>query len=793
MKFNFKKIASVLAATIMLGSTVSFAAAAWPAPFVANGSSASAIVYGATAPVTGGDKVAAINLGAELDKGITATISSGSSGSTGDIATIEKTNDKFNLGDNMTMFNSNLDSEDLANVLANGVFTNDNRDEFKYEQTIDLGALKLTHFADSKFNSEKPVIGFDLANGDHILNYTLEFTDPAENTNVFGSASGDDLETTDLTMLGMSYYVQKVENTTNGVKMTLLDSANDASISEGDTKTVAVGSISYEVSIGTLSGNADAPKVKLVINGVQTNALAAGEVEKVATDTYVSVKDISMRDVAGTTATVDFSIGSGKIVLENKQEVQINGEAVSDIEKFKQSKLISYIVSSTSTTIDSITLKWDMKKDAWLAPGTDLVLPGFETIKFAMSGFTSPKAEKTTLVNDGDTVFTVSTELTDGKIILPILYTDDDQKKFIGLGEKADSRLITSSDNTGNVDITLDLDTNDYFVMSWVNGDNYESSAFVIDSISNGTDGKVAVGLKNLADGKDLSFTKVTDSEDMGSITLTLSAADEETTNSATLTLSSSGTIYTNKLVTKEGLALRLPVSSVNASDGNINLTDLTIAANSNTWAMNFTEENADNGNILGGLSGQVIIGIDSDGPEAQTLSIGDGLETEDGSRIYENYAVSDLATKTVFDKPSTGTNTLDIFYAGSESTASVYIAEASATVGAVKDSVKVVTDAEVDSVKSKNLIVIGGSCINTVAASMLGSTTPLCGDSWASKTGAGPGKYLIQVAASPVNAEKIAMLIAGYDSVQTTDAVAKVIEGGISTEVGKIIGPTIA
>src|SRR3989344_6614620 len=49
MKFNFRKIASALASTAMLGSTVAVAAAAnFPAPFVANGAADVAIVYGNT-------------------------------------------------------------------------------------------------------------------------------------------------------------------------------------------------------------------------------------------------------------------------------------------------------------------------------------------------------------------------------------------------------------------------------------------------------------------------------------------------------------------------------------------------------------------------------------------------------------------------------------------------------------------------------------------------------------------------------------------------------------------------
>src|SRR3989344_4773045 len=47
MKFNFRKIASTIASTAMLGSTVALAAAAnFPAPFVSNGVADVAIVYG---------------------------------------------------------------------------------------------------------------------------------------------------------------------------------------------------------------------------------------------------------------------------------------------------------------------------------------------------------------------------------------------------------------------------------------------------------------------------------------------------------------------------------------------------------------------------------------------------------------------------------------------------------------------------------------------------------------------------------------------------------------------------
>ncbi len=82
------------------------------------------------------------------------------------------------------------------------------------------------------------------------------------------------------------------------------------------------------------------------------------------------------------------------------------------------------------------------------------------------------------------------------------------------------------------------------------------------------------------------------------------------------------------------------------------------------------------------------------------------------------------------------------------------------------------VKDTEVASVATKNLIVVGGSCVNTVAAKLLGSDVPLCGAAWTAKTNAGVGQYVVTEYASPYDASKTALLVAGYEAADTTAAV---------------------
>jgi len=80
-----------------------------------------------------------------------------------------------------------------------------------------------------------------------------------------------------------------------------------------------------------------------------------------------------------------------------------------------------------------------------------------------------------------------------------------------------------------------------------------------------------------------------------------------------------------------------------------------------------------------------------------------------------------------------------------------------------------IVKDTEVSSVANKNLIVVGGSCINTVAAKLFGVPVNTCGEAFTVATGIGAGQYIIEQYTSPYNSEKVALLVAGYEAAETT------------------------
>jgi hypothetical protein len=753
MKFNFKKIASVIASTVMLSSTVALAAAAnYPAPFVSSGVADVAVVYGANAAQT--DLVAATdittNLNSKLVVAGAATTMTG-----GDSFKLEKTTNKFNLDEDLNDIYSTLDDEELSTVLASGVYWSDANEDFDYEQKIDLGDAALGFWQDNDFNDQVPYIGFKLASGNHILNYTLDFTD-AVDCGDFGlvadTTTPDDCETTDLSMLGRTYYIVKTESTANGVKLTLLDSANSATVTDGETSALTVGGASYDVGIVFV----DSDEVILDVNGAQTNKLKEGDVFKVTgtEDLYIGVKSVLYNEKESGVSKVEISLGSGKIVLENKQEVEFNGEDVSDITD--PEAIVKAYITNTTTELNKIVLEWNMNDDAWIAPGTDLILPGFETIKLSMGGFIEPSTEVTSLETDSDDSITLSTTVSDGDVDFNILYSN--ATEFIGLGKDSDSLLATNHSNV----LTLNSDNVEWFVASTIEGDEAESFVLKVTNIDDGTDGtKNTTTIESQASGSSQKLElDIGESDDLGDIpiTFTLNAANE-ITGVVRLTITGGDHPMFDTIYTVDGLKIQLPVDTANAGDGAINIT----AAAPATFTMNFTEETED-GDINQGSSFTVGLGLTDGETDIKSVPIATE-ETEDGSDIYEGYVESALATKTIFDT-SGDKNTLDVEYHGEESYADVFVSESAAAVTAEGGvTILPVTDAETTS--AKNLIVVGGSCINTVAAGLLGGA--LCGADFEAATGVGAGSFLIETFSRTGGG--VATLVAGYNAGDTTNA----------------------
>src|SRR3989344_3531703 len=778
MKFNFKKIVSVLATTIMLGSTVAFAAAAYPEPFVKSGSADAAIVVGASAATT--DMAAATDLGTSLDAGVTAT--TGISGE-GDKYLLEKTSTKMHVGSAIgDIITSALDDSEMPILLKEGKYIDDDNDEFDYTQKINLGNQSITLFDDNDYKTDTPTVGIKYASGAVILNYTLDFTD---------NTTWGDLETSDIPILGKDYYVLTVTDT-NGATLTLLDSAEKIILAEGETKTVTIGSKTYECSISYISTT----EVKLTINGQTTNSLAEKETFKLSDGTYIGVRDILARDVAGVAGQVEFGIGSGKLKLSNNADVEINDESISRLK---------VNITNGSSGLKSIRLDWKADGDKFVASGSEVTMPGFGNVKLIWSGVESGTVEDILVKGDASTNAVLENfPLTSGNTDIHLVYTDN--LNYTGIGKDADNILRTSD----NKSLIFDLDTDAYFVASW--SDSRDSESYLMKAsgltTSNGINRTDFFYMKDGEWAKAADDVKTGDTVSPGSVEMTVLNIHYE---DKTVGISTAGDNF-NVLYSNNGMKLILPWVNVTKQNQTLAMNIAPIASCNNatfkfgqigpvnisvngsgvasttcyqdTWKLSIMEEDKD-GNINAGENINVTLGFNSASTkQTQVTAIagGDGTDSEVGAstEIRRNFVYSSHATEYLWNKKG-DQDYVTLMYPDEERQVKLYVASSSVTSGAEK--IKVVTDAETSSVSGMNLIVVGGACINKAAAMIVNNAeTALCGDAWATKTGAGAGKYLIQIAASPYNAGKIAMLVAGYDAADTTNAIAKVKEGSIDT-----------
>jgi hypothetical protein len=781
MKINFRKVVSVLATTAMLGSTVAFAAAAYPTPFVSSGAADAAIVVGSTAAAS--DMVAATDLRDSLNTGVTSTGSTDLSG-TGDKVKIEKGATRLALSNTLSgVWGTSLTKTDLPTLLGDGVFYNKQNSEYKYEQKIALGSLNFSQFSDSDYKDKLPTLGFSIASNTMVANYTLDFiTDPE-------SAHGSDLtdfENKNIKLLGKEYYILDFKNST--AKLTLLDSATSATISEGETKTLTVGGKTYDVALAFITTD----EVVLTVNGVNTEKMSAtgtsyGNTYKMADGSYVGVKEINVQAYAGGTKSVTFSIGKGKLEITDASNVKMNDKSIDDMYGY-----IALSNANSKRTWQTLTLTWTTSDKAFLTSGKELVMPGFEAIKFVMDDTTMPKKEMTEVDASGSYV-TLKTTIKDGLVTIPLIYLTDTTGALTAAGQSATQRLATSNTTTlvYNANSTSTFE-NDGFVVSYAGSRDAESYYLDVQSVRQDTSiGSNVTTIKNKVTGDTWTDRKAGDTITLGNVVLTIVNATYQSSGAKAVTFSVNSGSSFNTLYTVSGLKVWLPyvdTTAVQTATGSLGNITSGNGNNQYVWTLWMRETDKDGTIANGNLFNFTITNASSGSTYYTTVSdvFGDGTAYEtptSSSKMWESYVVSDLATKITHDKTATSPAqySADVEYHGGQVYGNVYVAAPSVS-SIVSGAIQVVKDTETASVSGKNLIVVGGSCINTVAATMLGSTTPLCGADFSAKTNVGAGQYLIQVAASPLNAGKIAMLVAGYEAADTTAAVAKVKEGKVDT-----------
>jgi hypothetical protein len=271
-------------------------------------------------------------------------------------------------------------------------------------------------------------------------------------------------------------------------------------------------------------------------------------------------------------------------------------------------------------------------------------------------------------------------------------------------------------------------------------------------------------------------------------LTLTINSISPHADKTVNFSTNAGGSLH--NLFTATGLAVRLPYFAANTSqdpgavnfstshNATVNLSSTTVAGHGwDTVRLAFQNEDR-NGNVGTGTHFNVTIDDQSDGDvEVTTLTAGRSVLTDpvdSNHQFVRTY--DDLGTLIERIGDSNAQRYAKITYNGGEAFSDIVLTTkgasvssgGSATGGKVKDLGSVlVKDSEVASVATKNLIVVGGSCVNTLAKELLGGAG--CGSDFEQKTKIGAGSFLIQTFSR--TGGKVATLIAGYNEADTVAA----------------------
>jgi len=155
--------------------------------------------------------------------------------------------------------------------------------------------------------------------------------------------------------------------------------------------------------------------------------------------------------------------------------------------------------------------------------------------------------------------------------------------------------------------------------------------------------------------------------------------------------------------------------------------------------------------------------------------------DEEESDDVMVGYFLSDLASKVNHDQTADEYD-FDIEYFGEEVTADVQVVGGDATLSSGSDVLGnvVFLDTETSSYADKNVIVVGGSCINSAAAALVGGAK--CGAAWTEATGVGVGQFLIKGYADSTITSKLALLVAGYEQDDTAKATTYLINKEVDT-----------
>ncbi|MBI2129518.1 hypothetical protein HYU07_04730 [Candidatus Woesearchaeota archaeon] len=554
-------------------------------------------------------------------------------------------------------------------------------------------------------------------------------------------------------------------DTTNG--LVLYGGGKDQIFTAGEAITVTVGGKDIPVEVTGVNTGTTTATATIKVNGESASVSAGDTVVLGGIRTYV--RDIFAYTTPVTSGAVRLFIGTDKMTLISANEVKLASTSISGT-------LVDMSCSMTSGKTLLSTLRIDIKPYSfdvdrkYLKVGDSLTEPVFGLLKMSFTGIIPDlKASSRDVIKiypSGEQKVKLEfTNKAGQSYALNVINTSDDVNRGTSLAVDGNALITHNGANTtGGPALTARSGTireNDYFIIDT----NGYSHILQLKKISTNPN---KIKVKEAASGGETtewSYNESGGTDLTGEMRYDGNVYTFTMENNATLTgLNVTG--LTNKITTKGGMRIDLPLTGGNASNGNIvNFTEET-AYNDGTYTNNVQE-------TLGNMTINTSVTYLSSSAQWDTIlssPLGGGATMTSVSNTYDSKGVSKYGTYMDYTS-SSGSNKINLYYPSAAASYDVYFGPATATTtttgGTKTQTVNVWNvgtaklDSEVADIKAQNAIIVGGPCANTAAAAIMGSPSP-CGKDFTE------GKAMVKLYS---NADKVAMLVAGYNAEDTRRA----------------------
>ncbi len=398
----------------------------YPRPFVSDGEFNGLIILGEDAQTI--DVISAIDIAASLqyETREPATVVSNGDGATvsvsGDAIRIDLDHNRLEFGEMLGDVMSTLTEEDIE-ALRSGTFHN--RD---YTQTITLadGAVRYS-LGDDFYYEDEPGWYLEFQEGDMAYRYSLEFPSGVR-SNINNNELRDFVDK-NIEILGREYTVGSATlDNDDMLTLELLGGEVSDQMNEGQVATYTLDNTDYEVEVVF----AYEGRTRLRINGESTRTLDVGDTYKLEDGVEIGIRDIITLS-GDRPGIVEFYLGADKMILRQTDDSEGASIRMGDDSYGSTRVFIDGEVTNSRYELRSIDIEVFADDTYYLKEGDSLAtfLTGerddimFGDFNIHFLGPTSPTVKEVEIRETRDDEYSLRFETRAGSYNIPIWYFDE--------------------------------------------------------------------------------------------------------------------------------------------------------------------------------------------------------------------------------------------------------------------------------------------------------------------------------------------------------------------------------